>query len=366
MSRARGFTILELMVGLAMAAVLLAVIMGVIEQANNVGRQARVRAELGNEGTLTAELLRRELGQAGLGVPSGKNITTGADNFYASVLVASATEVGVLADLARPDSNYNTFGLLDDRPAASGADHHVSWHTENNGACMPANGATCTTDITSQFFPGEVGCATTAQAMVPDRTCPWGLNRLRGGEPFQVVAGNRDWFSATNKNPLEVHDHGLGGLLVIHTGNSFPAAWPNDAKGTLPAGTAGQGWVTTLDRVFYRYIAATKRLERIQCWGAPAVADVSWPIATATTAGATPCAAPFQGMAAWELVASDVDSVAFTYLDSAGATIAQPINTAVKKKSIRMIEFVIGLKKTAGRMTIRHDIVGTTFLSMAL
>jgi prepilin-type N-terminal cleavage/methylation domain-containing protein len=365
--RGRGFSLLEVTVALAIAAVIITILMDLLVEANKGGRKTRVRSQLANAGAVVNQQLRQELALAGLGVPSGVNIATGATDQIASVvLVASATEVGVLGDFPRPDANFSTFGLLDDRPPASERSRHVAWHNENNGNCMPTSAVGgCTTADTSVFFPGETGCKTTASAP-GDRTCPWGMLRLRGAEPFQVVAGNKQWFSASNNAVLTVHDHGAATMLVIDTGNTFPVAWTNDGPSSLPNGGAGQGWVTTLDRIFYRFNAGARTVERIQCWGVPKPADPLWPAATATTAGTGPCAAPFEGMAAYEVVASDVDSLAFTYFDGADVVVALPINTIGKKKSVRRVEYTMVLSKNVNGQPVKHEVVGASFLGMAI
>ncbi len=358
-------SLLEVMVAMAIAAVLLTILIDTLVEANKTGRKTRVRSELANAGAILNQQMRQELALAGLGVPSGVNVVTGAaDQFTHVLLVASPDEVGILGDFPRPDANFNTFGLLDDRPAASENDRHVSWHNENNGACIPSDPAGCQTGDASVFFPGENGCNTLAAAQAPDRTCPWGLKRLRDAEPFQVVAGNKQWFSATNQATLTVHSHGKNGLFVVDTGNTFPAEWTNNDGNSLPNAGSGQGWVTTLDRIFYRFNAGARTVERIQCWGAPDPEDALWPLATATTAGAGPCAAPFEGMAAFEIVARDVDSLVFSYFDAADAAVTA-INTAAKKKSVRRIEYTMVLSKLVNGQDVKHEVVGGTFLSMA-
>ena len=359
--RARGFSLVEVMVSLAMAAVLLATLMQIVVDANRAGRRTRIRAELANAGVIAATMLKNDLGAAGLGVPSAVEEASLSKAFGSAVLVAAPTGLGIVGDLARPDANYNTFGFLVDRAPTGGNDHHVSWTSENSGVCV-VGAASCDTAATSLFFPGESGCDSESAATT-DRTCPWGLKRLRGDEPFQVVAGNRRWFSATNKTTLEVHNH--GSALFVHTGNALPATWTNSGPSTLPNAGAGQGWVTTLDRVFWRHNSAARTLERIQCWGAPDPTKPNWPVLTSTTIPASPCAAPFQGMAAYETVAKNVDSVAFTYFDANDVAVVAP-NSAAIKATIRRIEFRILFRRPVGSIAVEHEAVGGVFLSGAL
>lgn len=360
---ARGASLIEVMVALAMAALLLTSLLEIIVGAERIGSSLRARAGMSNSGAVVAQLLRQDLSQAGLGVPKGLNATTNSNGFYAAVLVASPDQVGILADLPRPDGNFNTFGLLDDHVPTSLNDRHIAWHTENNGGCMPSSTGGCSTANASLFFPGEAGCA--AVGAIGDRTCPWGLKRLRSAEPFQVVGANGQWFGATNNTTMTIDDVGQGFMIMLDTGNSFPAGWANNSASSLPTAGASQGWVTTLDRVFFRYVAADRTIERIQCWGMPNVVSVDWPLATATTAPATPCSAPFQGMSAWEVVAQDVDSVVFTYFDQAGTQLTG-IDTANEKRSVRRIEWNIAFEKTVADRPTRQEIVGGLFLGMAI
>lgn len=360
----RGFSLLEVIGSLSIAAILITSLMGVLVDAEKTARRTRIRADLANNGTIFAQQLRQELSQAGIGVPTAKNIVTNVGVIYSSVIVASATEIGVVGDFPRPDANFNTFGFIDDRPGPN-AHHLAGWHTENDGGCLPSTSGSCTTATTSLFFPGLAGCNTIALGEAGDRTCPWGLRRLRGNEPFQIVAGNRQWFAAPNQATLTVHNE--GGVLTVHNGADFPAIWSNNSSVSLPNAGPGQGWVATVDRVFYRFVAANRTIERIQCWGTPNPDVAGWPLPAATAAPALPCAAPFEGMSAWEVVAQNVDSVQFRYFDSASSTpMTQPINTATAKDSIRRVEFNIKFSKTGADQPVKHDVVGGAFLSMIL
>jgi prepilin-type N-terminal cleavage/methylation domain-containing protein len=364
MNSRRGFTLIEVFVALAMAGIVMTVLVQILLNAERLGVRARTRASMSNNGAIVAQIIRQDLGQAGLGVPRGLQQKPVADNgFYAVVLVAAATEVGIVADLARPDANFSTFGLLDDRVPASSGDQpkHIAWHTDNNGGCMPGGGS-CSTANTSQLFPGEAGCSTAATG-TPARTCPWGLKRLRDGEGFQIVAANGRWHPAPNKTPMTSAAAGPGGMIMLDIGGSLPDAWKNDSKSALPNAGASQGWVTTLDRVFFRHNTVAKTLERIQCWGEPNITDGNWPPAAAVTAPPTPCAGV--GMTEWETIANNVDVVAFTYFNASGTALTN-INTAAKKRSIRRIEYNILFTKTVAGQKVQHELIGGVFLGMAI
>jgi prepilin-type N-terminal cleavage/methylation domain-containing protein len=363
----RGFTLVEVMVAIAMAVVMMGGLMQILLNVERLGIRARTRASMSNNGAIAAQLMRQELGQAGLGVPRGlQELPTAANGFYAVVVLAAPTVVGVVADLARPDANFSTFGLLDDRHPVAVADQprHLAWHTDNNGGCMPQTGAgSCTTANSSAFFPGEAGCATAATG-AQARTCPWGLKRLRPSERFQVVAANGRWHGVDNLSPLTSRAVGPNGMIMLDIGTNLPTTWANNSVSALPIAGASQGWVTSLDRVFFRENKAKRTLERIQCWGTPDTANASWPPAAATTAPATPCTTG-QGMDDWEIIATDVESVAFTYFNANGVALTD-IDSATKKRSIRRIEFNVLFKKLAADQAVRHELIGGVFLGMAI
>ncbi len=360
--RARGASLLEVMVALAIGAILLTSILGLILEGERVSQVVRARAELASAGTIANQMLRQDLSQAGMGMPKGFFVGTTTQRMYA-VLVASPTSVGVLGDLARPDANFTTFGMLDDRvPAAGVGDRHITWRTENSGNCIPGGG--CSTADTSIFFPGETGCTASTPG---HRTCPWGLRRLRGNEPFQIVAANGQWFSASNNNAaLQVNAVGPASdpnMLFVNIGSAplFPVSWSNNSESSLPTSGQSQGWVTTLDRVFYRFDSG--KLERIQCWGRPDITHTNWPPATVGTTPASPCT-NFQGMSNWETIARNVESVEFTYFDGNNNPVTN-IDTELEKRSVRRVEWRIILSRTVLTTKSQHEVVGGVFLSMA-
>lgn len=357
----RGATLIELMVALSLLTVVLGIAVGLLVGSMHNNSRARVRAQLARQGEFLSTVLSQELRMAGLGVPgvNGNHIADayaggGDTDFDTSVIVANSTEVGVIGDFPRPDAQYNTLGLLHNRPAGTSA--NVMWHTENNGRCAPdTTGATCSTASTSFFFPGEVGCEGVGQAA--DRTCPWGMRRVNGGDRIQIVAGNHEWTHAGVANPLAVSAVGVPTPVVsLNLSASWDASWPNVLASDAPVGITGQGWVTTIDRVFYRLNGTN--MERVQCWGDPDPDNAAWPNAGTNAMPAlgnlalTPAGGTANVCTGAEIVAQNVDSVAFTYFDAAGAA------TAVKA-DIRRIDWVIRLRRVVNTREVVQDIVGT-------
>lgn len=357
----RGATLIELMVALSLLTVVLSIAVGLLVGSMQNNSRARVRAQLARQGEFLSTAMSHELRMAGLGVPSatGNHISDayaggGATDFDTSVILATATAVGVIGDFPRPDAQYNTLGLLHNRPAGTRA--NVMWHTENNGRCAPdTTGLTCSTATTSFFFPGEAGCAGVGAA--GDRTCPWGMRRVNGGDRIQIVAGSHAWTHAGVANPLTVSAIGVPTPVIsLNLAANWDAAWPNVASGDAPVGITGQGWVTTIDRVFYRLNGTN--VERIQCWGDPDPDNAAWPNAATNTMpnlanlALTPTGGVANVCTAAEVVAQNVDSLTFSYFDAAGAV------TAVKA-NVRRVDWVVRLRRVLNNRDVVQDIVGS-------
>ena len=387
-SNPRGATLIELMVALAILAVVLSVTVGLIVGAIRSAGRTRARSELGRHGELLGTMLGDELRMTGLGVPAsggrhidvtyagGETVATNGGNgnqqgeyqgdfqdngngtaqagvrFESAVILAIPDAVGVIGDFPRADAQYNALGVLENRPA--GGRSNIMWHTENNGRCAPdTGGASCTTASASPFFPGEQGCNALGHA--GDRTCPWGMRRIVAGERIQVIGGNQRWTNAGVASPLAVSALG-GGLVSLNLVTAWNAVWPNAAAGDMPVSISGQGYVTTIDRVFFRKNGSN--LERIQCSGDPDPRNVNWPnLATnAMPAIAALAITPVGGVqntcVGPEVIAKNVQSVAFSYFDAAGAATAS-------KDLVRRIDWVIKLRRTVNSRSVDQDVVGS-------
>lgn len=360
-SAPRGATLIELMVSLALLAVVLGVAVGLVAGAIQSAARGRARGELARQGNFVNALLSNELRMAGLGVPmaTGNHIADGYDgvgptNFDSFVILAQPTVVGIVADLPRPDAQYSTFGLLNSRP--TGVRNAVMWHTENNGSCAPDTvGPTCTTQTTSIFFPGVDGCD--APGDVNERLCPWGMKRARAGERLQIVDGAHRWTHAGVADPLAMSSLSATGALALNLSTTWDSFWANTTTTDLPGAVTGQGFVTTIDRLFYRLNGSN--LERNQCWGDPDPDDANWPNLAATALPASLISTPATGEAnecsGFEVVAKNVTNVVFEYFDNSGVT-------TTNKAQIARIDWTITLRKTVNGRTVQQDIVGTVAL----
>ena len=415
MSRARAFTLLEVAIALALFGVVIGVAAGVMATVLTGNRRARVHSEMQRDGALVSQLLNSELRQAGLGVPRPFDALCNEDGFHikracgpgggctslygtsagtavfarfdTSVILATATEVGIVGDLPRPDGQYSTYGPLHSR--ATGVLGHTAetivWHSENNGSCAPGNGCTVTDD--SLFFSGAVADVCSV-ANANARTCPWGAGRVRGGEAIQIVAGDGAWSTAHLADPLTVIDVGGGRLAValspgfdinettdppVNTPGSFSedGVWRNLRNGDGPGGIAGQGWVTTLDRIFFQFDDVADVILRTQCFGDPDPAHVDWPPIGSNDAGSfgyTPTGGSAVTCVGPEIVARHVDAVLFTYENAEGTVLGTPITGAgacvlggspiTGKNAVRRIAYSIRFRAKVDDVT-DHDVMHT-------
>ncbi len=359
----RGATLIELMVSLSLMAVVLAVTIGVIVGAAQSGARARARAGLARQGQYLNTLLSNELRMAGLGVPaaSGTHIDdayagAGDTTFDTDVILATSTSVGIVGDFPRPTRQYNTLGTLDGHAAGGPSD--VMWHTENNGSCAPQTGSgSCSTASTSLFFPGESGCNT--GGAVDDRTCPWGMRRVSDGESIQVVSGAMRWTHAHASNPLTMSTFGTNGLLSLHLSTAWSSAvWPNDSNSAAPTAVTGEGFVTSIDRVFYFFDSSAHTISRIQCFGDPAPQDTNWPnlanntLPSISSLEVTPNGGSQNTCVGPEVVAQHVETVQLDYFDNTGAT-------AAGKAAVTRIDWTIKLRTVVDGRQVDQDVVGT-------
>lgn len=357
----RGFSLIELLVALGLGVGILTVTMALTSQAVEMRNQARIKMELNREGAFASSALTHEIKQAGLGLPWGENIN-GGGKFYAGLIVGTDEGVGIVADLPRPDAQYNVIGPMLAVP--SGDQTHVAWFNENNGSCVPSDNAnSCLTGATSVFFPGEDGCSTDGSTDPEDqRTCPWGLRRLVADERLQIISGEGTWATAAVKSGgPKIEQIGLAGkpqfsMLLLDPG--WPATWPNDNVEALPVGQ-GTGFVTTLDRLFV-YKDGTN-LMRLQCWGDPDPDNSDWPSADSAAPASPAAAAAVNANTTCvgpEVIARNVSNAQFTYRRFDGTVLTTPLVGAAIKKSVATVQFELTLAKTHSGKTISHTVTG--------
>jgi prepilin-type N-terminal cleavage/methylation domain-containing protein len=323
-----GFTMLEVVVALALGVIVIGSVTLIMAQVLLAQRRQRLVSDMQRDAEFASTLLTLEVRQAGLGVPGGTYFPTssatgfldfgtgvaniGTEYTFAArhLIVARPTEIGILADIPRPDSNYNVFGPLNSRatgnpppatPPLTNPDF-LAWHTENNGTCVPCavtppapNNTLCPTvpgcsirggasanGPTSLFFPNAGATAECISGTAPSGSvglgCPWASRRLAAGERLQIVDGGGSW-TVDGVSTLTPATSPNGMVALALTKPMDPGSsktfWPNNAAGDGPGGTAGQGFATTLDRIFYQLVGTN--IVRTQCWGDPDPANANWP-----------------------------------------------------------------------------------------
>jgi prepilin-type N-terminal cleavage/methylation domain-containing protein len=297
--RARGFTLVELLIGLAIAAVVLtAGELTVLRAAGSV-RRTREREALRRQGQGVVDLLTSELRQAGLGRPTGGRKSNPADRFPAAVLAATTTSVTFLADVPRPESALNGFSRLAGDLATRPADG-LPLLNELNGGCDIRTSASsfvaCNSAASSLTAPaGSADCAA-QPATAP--SCPWAQAKYQAGEALIVQDGDGQWEEVTVDSSL-FQTTSLGpsyARTTLHLTGGVALTQPNGA------------WVSTPDRLTYAQVGST--LIRSQCW-----ASVGAPVATQLLAG---CGSAGTGS---EALAAGVQALALDYLDASGASL---------------------------------------------
>jgi prepilin-type N-terminal cleavage/methylation domain-containing protein len=366
-----AFTLIEVMVALAVGGILLSTVVGLLTLTMRDARRMRAQAEMLRDAESIGRLLGSELRLAGLGVPRGEGVdpsygTSPPVTFPTAVLVAGDSEVGILADLPRPDANFSTFGALHTRPTGTAAVRAIAWHNENNGACIPDGSATsCVVGRDSLLFPdGGAGCRGTGSgAAFADRQCPWGLRRVLPGDSILIVAGDGRWSRALVSGSVVTSNVASGGPVAAELSAGYPTAvWPNTNLGDAPGGALGQGFVTTLDRVFYKLDGRT--LVRRQCWGDPNPDDPDWPALGTNTVPATPQSTAGSNAndtvcTPAEVVARSVDSLTFTYLDADNLAVTVGPTT---KADIRRIDYDVRFSRTVDGRPVQHGVTGVVRL----
>ncbi len=370
----RAFTLIEITIALSASLAIMAVATSLVVTSLRDARRSRVRTELSRDGQLIDRMLRSELPQIGLGMPISRNLrsdygTADVSTFYAAVLVANPEQIGFMADLPRPDAQMNTFGILPNRPL--GGRDRIFWLNDSTGSCLPDNGGgSCTIQEASLLFAGDALGACTSSAS--DRGCPWSMKRLAPGEPFQIVAGDGSWTHALMPStPSLANSSATPSIAALKLDAQWPTTWPNTAPGDFPGGVRGQGYVTTLDRVFYVFTPPSSdtsgSIFRVQCWGDPDPQNDAWPGPTKTTV--PPLSTLRFGVTRngnnvpqvctdAEVVARHVVSVVFRYFDVLDNELVT-VDSALKKSSIRRIDYEVVLEREHDKRTLQEQLTGS-------
>lgn len=355
-TRARGFTLIELMVALAIALAVTSSALSVLLLVVQTQREGILRNELARDAQFATDVLTRDLHYLGAGVPRGFRADKDGnvyDSSGAAVGLTSTTSGAVFQAAAakqlRPVVRYGTskaLAFLGDLPFANAelngvasindvwrvSDHptktwriHVSSELSPCGATEP--GYECGV-INSGFLSladigGDQDCWISGSTMKTNEPrCPWGLGKWQrwGSTPgvdLILTALDGSWYPRRWKQGTDVGT-GSGSAASFGQGCSHTSsgdiherrAWVNlgsdsASSNALPhalfVGT-GTGLVANIDRVFYSVepasaacsVDAPCTLYRRQCWAFPQV--------DASAAG--PSDATFPGVGAAPLTSS--------------------------------------------------------------
>ncbi len=297
----RGFSLLELLVAGTIFLFVVAAATEAFTSLKAAHRRDLERSRLRAQADLALSTLARDLRHAGLGLPEGGNVSSGAA-YTPAVFLAEPTRIGFMGDLPRPDVAFNGYSELagDQPPGAS----MVVLLNELSGGCGSDTSSSCRTELMSLAISpaGVPGCGASGGAP----TCPWAQRRYRAGEAVTVVNGLGAWAQMTVAPGLFDSAGGRRGLALT-------AAPTHLSSATQPR----RGFVSTPDRVFYRLSGDS--LERAQCWAGPGTAD-----ACVTTAQGT----------GWETLARNVTGFLLQYQRADGSAIARASQT--RRVSVRL------------------------------
>jgi prepilin-type N-terminal cleavage/methylation domain-containing protein len=419
-----GFTIIELLVGLALASIVITAAASVMVTAVKTEAEARARSQMTRDLALIGDALAYDLGYAGTGVPYGVELETDATPVDANsdptdgiqvptethprpvIRVGEATALAMVGDLPMPNSQFNGIvglallteddGFEGGRVAvgttgfAAGANDAFAVTSELS-TCSPAGGSASTYGCNTLLsnVSGVTSGASCTSAATAEPTCPWGLGKWQldaSGEVFLHIGTlTGDYYY--RKWTGDISDEHQ--RAMVHLEHGFPAAGEqimSNASFYIPG--SGGGFAGTLDRVFWRLVddggaacgagelaAGQCKMQRRQCWG-PASdrgsnTNFDWPdSATASTAAAftTPKNCGAGNGTDWEDIIDGVSGLTFRYFhESDGASspteveLVAPLD-ADEASRTRAVQFTVTVARSINDKVIRDTITRRVFM----
>lgn len=304
---ARGFTLLELVLGATLVLIISAVAMGVMVSVQAVQRDAQAKTVITRDAQLTLDTVARDLQYLGAGVPRGAELYVPGGNMLMRppIRIARADYIAFVGDLPYPNADVNGMAVLqnignpnDPTPAipdSAATRHHLHVSSEL-ALCAPPDVAPTTgsyTCRTGQHRLIEVGVPAPPDCEFANRltspTCPWSLGKWQATDgtadpfPVELIISNPlgmwvrrkaiDFDNATFRDAVSVE------LDTSYPNDSTGAAGPTN--GDMQAldfvqRRSGASLIAQIDRVFYSLekldgtaCAGTADcvLRRRQCWG---------------------------------------------------------------------------------------------------
>jgi prepilin-type N-terminal cleavage/methylation domain-containing protein len=385
-----GFTLIELMVALALALAVTAAALGVMLTAIKTQQEGTLRAELARDAQFLMDTMARDLAYLGAGVPrgfesdpSGDLIGIGNSTYNASntdlageannqlrpaIRIGEAEYLAFLGDLPYPNADLNGIAGTSQMPLAGGGNTSINIGvTSELSPCTPDTGGGYDCKSTDESYIRNVGGNDCSDSAVTEPTCPWGMNKwqLHNGTDVPLVFTGVDgsWFrrawdlsstDTTNSN----------GRTMISLSST-----PSGTGGVLPFNRfletdVGGGTVSQLDRVFWSLEQMDNAgtacgtatpgnpctLWRRQCWGwdlnsthpsSPSFPQMGRAGSSHLTGATAPldCAPGSDEGTGWEEVMGDVTSFTMNYFapNAVNAALAQPL-TAQTSAQTKVIE----------------------------
>lgn len=335
--RARGFTLVELLVAGGVGLVILTAAVGYLLHRSRMDQREAQLARLKRDASLLLGPWERELRQAGLGRPTRARLDGSQELLPGPLLAAGDTSLTFVADLPRPDTNFNGLSAFAANQTVPALPYNsVALLNELNGGCdVDASSPTaCRTDASSLVLAGPGQDCAAALTAAP--TCPWGLHKYRAGEWLLFVDGRGQW---TQRQVHSDFVRGVGGRGALALDAALPAGFFD--------GAPNRGWATSLDRVHYRLTGST--VERKQCWNA-------YPSPAVLPAVAQPCPLSMDGTD-WEPLLSTVpaNGLHFRYLDASGAALTPLPLSAADLRRVRRVEVTLHLEAPAPGGPVTYD-----------
>lgn len=376
MRRARGFTLLELVVASAAILALTGAALGIMLTVHFTQVESQIRNATSRDCQLVLDTIGEDLRYLGAGVPFGANVqtaigsvTNAANQLRPALRVAEAQYIAFLGDLPYPNAEFNGLGSVTDMggSGATTTSAQIAVSSELSG-CVPPSSLTrvdvCSTSNMSPAWGAAAPSSCHGGGGLASPTCPWALNKWQPNSSSAVdlvvtaptgVWGLVRWNLAAT---AAVRDQEM-----ISVTTDYPATGAHLLRrAPFVDGRAGASTVAQLDRVFYSVEAAGTAnacgatqscvLRRRQCWGPmgqPSAASFPAAGTAAATVGRSSgnpgnCAAPANGTR-WEPITGGIEEMSFRYFDEDGTEVGTPIGSATTLSTIASIEVSVAIRR---------------------
>jgi prepilin-type N-terminal cleavage/methylation domain-containing protein len=361
-SSARGFTLLELVVGMALSTLIAAAAALTFSTVRNSAAESGTRAQLDRDARVVLDMLERDLAYFGAGIPSGSCIDQGCAgiDLLPVLRVAASDGLVFLGDAPYPNAELNgamTVAYGGNHVLAGGAANDiVAVSSEVSGSCVPHNiAATAANRCSSKastLVPGVYADADCSEGNTGARTCPWAMGKLQGAavrSHVVVATANGDWYRRMWDGAFEADESPPHVTLHFAHNPDEPSVFiPNAERYTF---------LSQPDRVFWSFQGNT--LSRNQCWGPHAAPNApGFPLET-TTAPSAPtdplaCTPGSEGTG-WETIATGVTSLSFRYFQNPTTELSAPLAGAdLARVRLLQVDMTLERKAPAGRVLRRN------------